>query len=77
MMKSLICHTFIGFQRCTKIPINTDLLRYIDDVLSINNSDFDNDLGQMNPAEFKINDMTKSNTSASYLDLLMSIGRHS
>ena len=26
-MKSSICHTFIGFQRCTKIPINTDLLR--------------------------------------------------
>ena len=26
-MKSSICHTFIGFKRCTKIPINTDLLR--------------------------------------------------
>ena len=26
-MKSSICHTFIGFQRCTKIPINTDSLR--------------------------------------------------
>ena len=25
--KSSICHTFIGFQRCTKIPINTDSLR--------------------------------------------------
>ena len=26
-MKSSICHTFTGFQRCTKIPINTDSLR--------------------------------------------------
>ena len=26
-MRSWICHTFIGFQRCTKIPINTDSLR--------------------------------------------------
>ena len=26
-MKSSICHTFIGFQKCTKIPINTDILR--------------------------------------------------
>ena len=25
--KSSICHTFIGFQRCTRIPINTDSLR--------------------------------------------------
>ena len=27
MMKSWICPTFIGFQRCTKIPLNTDLLQ--------------------------------------------------
>ena len=27
MMKSLICHTFIGFQRFTRVHINTDLLR--------------------------------------------------
>ena len=26
-MKNSICHTFTGFQRCTKIPINTDSLR--------------------------------------------------
>ena len=45
--------------------------RYIDDVLSINNPDFDNDLGQMYPAELEIKDMTKSNTSASYLDLIL------
>ena len=46
---------------------------YIDDVLSINNPDFANYLGQMYPAELKIKDTTESNTSASYLDLLLSI----
>ena len=49
--------------------------RYIDDVLSINNPDFENYLGQMYPPELEIKDMTESNTSASYLDLLLSIGR--
>ena len=47
--------------------------RYIDDLLSINNPDFENYLGQMYPAELEINDTTESNTSASYLDLLLSI----
>ena len=47
--------------------------RYIDDVLSINNPDFENYLGQMYPAELEIKDTTESNTSASYLDLLLSI----
>ena len=47
--------------------------RYIDDVLSINNPDFVNYLGQMYPAELEIKDTTESNTSASYLDLLLSI----
>ena len=48
--------------------------RYIDDVLSINNPDFENYLGQMYPPELEIKDTTESNTSASYLDLLLSIG---
>ena len=47
--------------------------RYIDDALSINNPDFENYLGQMYPAELEIKDTTESNTSASYLDLLLSI----
>ena len=46
--------------------------RYIDDVLSINNP-FENYLGHMYPAELEIKDTTESNTSASYLDLLLSI----
>ena len=47
--------------------------RYIDDVLSINNPDFENYLGQMYPAELEIKYTTESNTSASYLGLLLSI----
>ena len=42
---------------------------YIDDVLSINNPDFENYLGQMYPPELEIKDTTESNTSASYLGL--------
>ena len=49
--------------------------RHIDDVLSNNNPDFENYLGQMYPAELEIINTTESNTSASYLDLLLSIGR--
>ena len=48
--------------------------RYIDDVLSINNPDFGNYLGQMYPPELEIKDTTESDTSASYLDLPLSIG---
>ena len=39
--------------------------RYIDDVLSINNPDFENYLGQMYPAELEIKNTTESNTSTS------------
>ena len=49
--------------------------RYIDDVLSINNPEFEKYLGQMYLAELEIKDTTESTTSASYLDLLLSIGR--
>ena len=51
--------------------------RYIDDELSINNPDFENYLGQMYCAELEIKNTTESNTSASYFDLLLSIGRDS
>ena len=49
--------------------------RYIDYVLSINNPDLENILGQMHPVELEIKDTTENDTSASYLDLLLSIGR--
>ena len=48
--------------------------RYIDDVLSINNPEFEIYLGQMYPVELEFKDTTESNISASYLDLLPSIG---
>ena len=48
---------------------------YIDYVLSINNHEFENYLCQMYPAELEIKDITESITSASFLDLLLSIGR--
>ena len=43
--------------------------------MSVNNPDFENYLGQMYPPELEIKDTTESNTSASYLDLLLSIDR--
>ena len=49
--------------------------RYIDDVLSISIPEFKNYLGQMYPTELEIKDTTESNTSISYLYLLLSIGR--
>ena len=51
------------------------LSSYIYDLLSSNNPDFENYLSQMYPIELEIKDMTESNTSASYLYLLQSIGR--
>ena len=47
--------------------------RYIDDVLSINNPGFENYLGRMYLAKLEIKDTTLSTTSASYLDLLLSM----
>ena len=49
--------------------------RNIDDVLSINNPNFENLLGQMYLVELKMKVTTESITSASYLDLLPSIRR--
>ena len=48
---------------------------YIGDDLSINNPGFENYLGQMYLVEIEIKDTTESNTSASYLDLLLSMWR--
>ena len=47
----------------------------IDDVLSMINPEFENYLVQMYPVELEIKDTTERHTSASYLDLLLSIGR--
>ena len=42
------------------------IYRYIDDVLSINNQEFEHYLDQMYPAELEIKDTTESTTSSSY-----------
>ena len=47
----------------------------IDDVLSMGSPEFESCLGQMCPAELGIRDAAESTASASYLDLLLSIGR--
>ena len=47
---------------------------YIDDVMSIKRQKFENYLDQNYPVELEIKDTTESSTSASYLDLLLSIG---
>ena len=49
--------------------------RTINDVLSINSPEFANYLDQMYPVEIEIKDTIGSTTSASYLDILLSIGR--
>ena len=49
--------------------------QYIDDVLSINNTEFKNYPDRMYPVELEIKDAPESNTSAPYLDLLLSIRR--
>ena len=51
--------------------------RFIDNVLSINNPEFESYLGQVYSVELEIKDPTERNISASYLDLLLWIGRDS
>jgi hypothetical protein len=47
--------------------------RYIDDVLSINNDNFQNYVHMIYPDELEIKDTKKSDISASYLDILLNI----
>ncbi len=45
--------------------------RYIDDLLSINNDNFHSYVDTIYPGELEIKDTTESDTSASYLDILL------
>ena len=47
--------------------------RYIDDVLSLNNSRFGDFVGRINPIELEITHTTDTDTSALYLDLHLEI----
>ena len=68
-------HTVFALNGNERVSILVQSQRNIDDVLSINNPEFKNYQGKMYPAELEIKDTTESTTSASYLDLLLSIGR--
>ena len=75
---SSITDIFLYSYEAEFIQSGKELVRiavYINDVLSINNTDFENYLGQMYPVKLDIKDTTTSNTSTSYLDLLLSIKR--
>jgi hypothetical protein len=47
--------------------------RYIDDVLSINNNQFQSHVDSIDPNELEIGDTTESSTSASYLDVILKL----
>ena len=49
--------------------------RYIDDVLSLNNSKFGDYVDFIYPEELEIKDTTDSSNSASYLDIMLSIDK--
>ena len=60
---------------CSRPSLLNFTYRYIANVLFLSHQYFENNLDQLYLVEFEIKDMIESNTSASYLDLLMSIGR--
>jgi hypothetical protein len=51
----------------------TCTFRYIDDVLSINNNNFQNYVHVIYPDELEIKDTTESDKLVSYLDILLNI----
>ena len=51
--------------------------RYIDDVLSLNNTNFENYLHRIYPSELEIKNTTVSSNSASYLDLFLEYDKDS
>jgi hypothetical protein len=51
------------------------MFRYIDDVLSLNNSRFGDFVDRIYPIELEIKDTTNTDRSASYLDLHIEITR--
>ena len=69
-------HTVFAFLRKKQLASQFIFTyRYIDDILSINNPNFDNYFGQMYPSEVKIKDTMESNISDSDFDLLLSSRR--
>ena len=77
--KSLSTHTVFALngKETVSISVQSHLqVLYTNDVLSTNNPEFENYLGQMYPAELDSKDTTESITSVSRIDLLLSIERN-
>ena len=66
-MKGLICNDIAVAKRCS----NT--IRYIDDLLTLNNTTFRNSIGKIYPPELELKITTESPTACSYLDLSISL----
>ena len=49
------------------------IIRYLDDILNINNVHFDNMVCQIYPSELQLNKDNTSDTEAAFLDLHLSI----
>ena len=47
--------------------------RYLDDILNINNVNFDTMVSQIYPSEFQLNKANTSDTKAAFIDLHLSI----
>ena len=69
--------SYRGFSRKTKRshpdPLISFTFRYIDDVLSLNNSRYGDFVDRIYPIELEIKDTTDTDMSASYLDLHLAI----
>ena len=80
LIKAWTCSIFPTFSGITESPLKSLSISRILTLLLFAIStkvllEISLDLGQMYPAELEIKDTTESTTSASYLDLLLSIGR--
>ena len=47
--------------------------RYLDDILNLNNVNFDNMVSQIYPSELQLNKANTTNTEAAFIDLHLSI----
>ena len=51
----------------------SDIVRYIDDLLTLNNSNFEEEIPNIYPPELALNRTSESDTKLSYLDISISI----
>ena len=58
-----------------KSLINNDIMRYIDDLLILNNIQFNDAIQDIYPSELQLKKTTESPTTLSYVDILITIER--